>query len=66
MSAKGEISSIQFLSSSIDSHGIVNPSARVYELDADTYELLDYTQYYFNLGAIPCMIRNTAAYRPSL
>ena len=58
MSADGQnVSSIQFLSPSVDTHGQVNPSARVYELDRDTYELLDYTQYYFDLGNIPCTIK---------
>jgi len=53
--AEGGVSAIQFTSPSIDSHDYVNPSVRVYELDSDTYQLIDYTQYYFDLGRIPCM-----------
>jgi hypothetical protein len=36
----------------MDAHGYKNPSVRVYELDDVTYELLDYTQYYFDISAI--------------
>jgi len=38
-----------FVAPSIDSHGLVNPSMRIYHLDATTYELVDYEQYYFNI-----------------
>jgi len=40
--------SMVYVSPSIDAHGWKNPSMRVYYMD-DTYELLDYEQYFFNI-----------------
>jgi hypothetical protein len=42
--------SMVYVSPSVDLHGLRNPSMRVYELDDTTFELLDYSQYYFNLA----------------
>lgn len=45
------IQSMMYVSPSVDLHGTRNPSVRVYELNDTTWEVLDYTQYYFDLSA---------------
>jgi len=45
------VQSIVYVSPSVDTHGTRNPSVRIYELNDTTWEVLDYTQYYFDLSA---------------
>lgn len=40
---------IVFVAPSVTPNGGVNPSFRVYNYDRTTFEILDYTQYYFNV-----------------
>lgn len=41
--------SMVYVSPSLDTHGLKNPSLRMYYLNSNTWELDDYEQYYFDL-----------------
>jgi len=41
--------SLLYVSPSLDIHGTRNPSIRVFELDDASWEVLDYSQYFFDL-----------------
>ena len=43
---------IVFVAPSLTPRKRINPSARIYELDKDSYELLNYRQYYMDLDAV--------------
>jgi hypothetical protein len=45
------VESMVYVSPSIDMNHFRNPSIRVYHLNATTYELLDYDQFYFDLAS---------------
>jgi len=44
---------MMYVNPSVDTHNTVNPSMRLYYLDPETFELLDYDQYYFHLPTYP-------------
>jgi len=45
--------SMIYLSTPITAGGTKNPAMRIYKLDPDSFQLIDYDQYYFDLDSVP-------------
>jgi sphingomyelin phosphodiesterase len=51
--ADGSVTSMVYVSPSVDSHDFRNPSMRLFYVNQTTYEIIDYDQYYLDVSVLP-------------